>query len=121
MESAEGLPHGRAELRRREISARKDDGSTLPNILRLYGDKAFRKEVGAGIENQVVRDFWVDEYEKYSVRLEAEAVGPIQNKLGSFLANPRLRRILVAPEPDLRFRSLMDEGRSAGREPRSKR
>jgi hypothetical protein len=87
------------------------DGSTLPDILRLYSDKDFRKAVTARVRNKVVRDFWEKEYDKYTGRLEAEAVGPIQNKLGSFLADPRLYRILVEPEHDLRFRSLMDEGR----------
>jgi hypothetical protein len=38
-------------------------------------------------------------------------VAPIQNKLGALLADPTLFRILVAPQVDLRFRSLMDDGK----------
>lgn len=87
------------------------DGSTLPDILRLYADKAFRRAVVGKCSNAVVRNFWKHEFENYPPRLQAEAVGPIQNKLGAFLADPRLYRILVEPASDIHFRTLMDEGR----------
>jgi hypothetical protein len=86
------------------------NGSTLPDILALYSDEDFRKEVVRGIRNEVVKRFWEDEFEQYPARLRAEACAPIQNKLGALLSDPTLRRILVEPEIDLRFRKLMDEG-----------
>ena len=86
------------------------DGSTLPDILRLYADDAFRKQVVRNLRNDVVREFWKAEFEKYPWRYRAEAVAPIQNKLGALLSDPTLYRILVAPEQDLHFRSLMDAG-----------
>lgn len=85
-------------------------GSTLPDLLRLYADKAFRKEAISRLQNDVVRHYWTDEFEKYPDRYRAEVVAPIQNKLGALLSDPTLYRILVEPEVDLRFRSLMDEG-----------
>jgi len=87
------------------------DGSTLPDILRLYHDEDFRKEVVRDIENDIVRDFWTKEFEHYPARLRADAVAPIQNKLGALLADPMLYRILVEPKIDLSFRRIMDEGR----------
>ena len=36
---------------------------------------------------------------------------PIQNKVGAFLANPTLYRILAEPEKTLNFRRIMDEGK----------
>ena len=86
------------------------DGSTLPDILRLYSDKAFRQGVVRGIRNETVRRFWKDEFEKYPDRQRAEAVAPIQNKLGALLTDPRLYRALVAPEKPISFRSIMDTG-----------
>lgn len=87
------------------------DGSTLPDILRLYSDKTFRKGLVREIKNPVVRRFWTDEFEKYQDRQRAEAVAPIQNKLGALLADPRLYRILAEPAVDLRLRGLMDDGK----------
>jgi hypothetical protein len=85
--------------------------STLPDILQLYNDEKFRKRVVADIRNDVVRNFWVAEFENYPARMRAEAVAPIQNKLGALLSDPLLFRILVTPPIDVRFRTLMDEGR----------
>ena len=86
------------------------DGSTLPDILALYTDEKYRKEVVRGIRNEVVKRFWTDEFENYPARMRAEACAPIQNKLGALLSDPTLHRILVAPTIDLHFRKLMDEG-----------
>lgn len=86
------------------------EGSTLPDILRLYTDKAFRQNVVRGIRNETVRCYWKDEFEKYLDRQRAEAVAPIQNKLGALLTDPRLYRALVNPEQPISFRSLMDNG-----------
>lgn len=86
------------------------DGSTLPDILRLYTDDDFRKDVVRDIQNEVVKEFWEAEFAHYPARLRAEACAPIQNKLGALLSDPTLRRILVEPQIDLHFRKLMDEG-----------
>lgn len=87
------------------------DGSTLPDILRLYADKNFRRSVARTVRNPVVRAYWQGEFEGYSPRLQAEAVMPIQNKLGALLSDPMLFRVLAKPTSDIHFRSLMDEGR----------
>lgn len=86
------------------------EGSALPDLLRLYADKTFRRQVTAGVRNETVRRFWTDEFEHYPERYKLEVVAPIQNKLGALLSDPTLHRILVAPKEELRFRSLMDEG-----------
>lgn len=87
------------------------DDASLPDILRLFSDKKFRKAVARKIGNPVVREFWATEFENYPARLRAEAVAPIQNKLGALLVDPTLFRILVEPASEIRLRALMDEGR----------
>ena len=84
------------------------DGSALPDILRLYADKSFRKSVAADIRNETVRTFWEVEFERYPDRYKLEMIAPVQNKLGALLSDPTVRRILVAPKVDLRFRRIMD-------------
>ncbi|MBX9576438.1 MAG: type IV secretion system DNA-binding domain-containing protein [Caulobacteraceae bacterium] len=86
------------------------DGSTLPDILALYSDKAFRRSLVRQIRNPTVRRFWTEEFAAYPDRTRLEAVAPIQNKLGALLTDPRLHRILVAPERPLSFRRIMDRG-----------
>lgn len=38
-------------------------------------------------------------------------MAPIQNKVGAFLADPRLYRMFTNPPVDLHFRQIMDEGK----------
>ena len=87
------------------------DDAKLPDILRLYSDDDYRKEIVRDIRNDVVKRFWTHEFNEYPARLRAEACAPIQNKLGALLSDPTLYRILVEPKIDLRFRSIMDEGK----------
>jgi len=87
------------------------DNASLPDILRMYSDEEYRKSVVREIRNHTVRRFWQHEFENYHFRMRADAVAPIQNKLGALLSDPTLHRILVEPKIDLRFRPMMDNGR----------
>lgn len=86
-------------------------GSTLADILRLLSDKKFRDAVIPFISNEQVKGFWIKEYNKYPERLKAEAISPIQNKVGAFLSHPLLQKILTKPEKPLSLRKVMDEGK----------
>ncbi len=83
--------------------------ATLLDILRLLDDKQYRREVVPRITNERVKEYWETEYANYSYRLRAEAIVPIQNKVGAFLADPVLRRVLTNPERPLALRKVMDE------------
>jgi type IV secretory pathway TraG/TraD family ATPase VirD4 len=85
--------------------------ASFADILRLYADKSFRNAVLAKSTNEQVHSFWRTEYPKYTYRYQAEAIAPIQNKVGAFLADERLHRFFIEPEKPLRFRQLMDEGK----------
>jgi len=85
------------------------DGSVLPDLLRLYADKAFRHGVVAGIRNEIVRAFWRNEFAKYPDRYRAEMLAPIQNKVGALLTDPHVYRCFVSGQEPIRFRRLMDE------------
>lgn len=85
--------------------------ANLADILKLLSDKDFRNEVIPYIQNERVKDFWLKEYNKYPERLRAEAVSPIQNKVGAFLSHLLLQRILTNPEKPLSLRKIMDEGK----------
>ncbi len=85
--------------------------ATLADVLRLLSDDTFRRQVGTHITDPQVRAFWLREYAGYTERLRAEAIAPIQNKVGAFLSHPVLRRILTAPQSSIDLRVAMDEGR----------
>jgi energy-coupling factor transporter ATP-binding protein EcfA2 len=88
----------------------EQDDARLPDILKFYANETYRKAIARSIRNEPVRRFWRYEFEQYHYRQKADAIAPIQNKLGALLSDPTLYRILVQPKIDLRFRAMMDEG-----------
>src|SRR5512143_3316196 len=81
------------------------------DILTLLTDNSFRRHAAAQVTNPRVRDFWLKEYQNYSYRLRAEAIVLIHNKVGAFLADPILNRILTQPQEMISLRKIMDEGK----------
>ncbi len=85
--------------------------ATLPDILRMLTEKTFQREVLARVKNDQVKAFWTKEFPKYNPRYQQESIAPIQNKVGAFLADPRLYRMFTNPPVDIHFRKIMDEGK----------
>ena len=85
--------------------------ATLGDVLKLLDDKSFREEAVQRVENPQVRRFWLKEYKNYSPGMRAVATAPVQNKVGAFLSNPILHRILVQPKSSFDLRQIMDEGK----------
>lgn len=80
-------------------------------MLRLLDDRAFRRTVAVRVYNVQVREFWLGEYEHYPTGLRAEAIAPIQNKVGAFLSNPITNRILTQSRSAFDLRRVMDKGK----------
>ncbi len=85
--------------------------ATLLDVPRILTDKDFRKKAWGYIDDPQVRSFFKDEFEKYTPHFRQEAISPILNKVGHFLANPWLRKVLGQTDNHLRFRKIMDEGK----------
>lgn len=83
-------------------------GSTLLGIMRMLTDKAFRSRVVEKISDPVVRSFWIDEYSKYPDRFQAEAIAPIQNKVGRFLSSSLIRNMVGQVQSSFSMREIMD-------------
>jgi len=83
-------------------------GSTLLGIMRILVDKEFRKKVVGRLTDPIVRSFWVEEYSKYPDRFQAEAIAPIQNKVGQFLSMNLIRNIVGQVKSKLDLRDIMD-------------
>jgi hypothetical protein len=58
-----------------------------------------------------VRAFWQTEYAAYDSRFRNEAIAPIQNKIGAFLANPFIRSILCQNSSTLKIPEVMNKGK----------
>jgi len=85
--------------------------STLLGIMRMFSDKEYRRKITENLEDPVIKAFWLNEFAKYTQRLETEAVAAIQNKVGQFVSNPLIRNIIGQNHSAFDMRKVMDEGK----------
>jgi hypothetical protein len=85
-------------------------GTSLLSLQRLLSDTQYRKDVTGRVHDPVVRTFWEKEFATWKPQYRAEAVAPIQNKIGQFLSMPILRAIVGQSRSSLDLRRVMDDG-----------
>jgi Type IV secretion-system coupling protein DNA-binding domain len=85
--------------------------ATMLDITRMLNEKAFRKKVIRHIEDPVVKSFWVTEFASWNDKFASEAVAPVLNKVGAFVANPLVRNIVGQKKSAFNIRQIMDEGK----------
>lgn len=85
--------------------------ATMLDITRMLTDKNFRKDVLSYCEDAVVLNFWQVEFASWQDRFANEAVAPVLNKVGAFVANPIIRNIIGQSESTFNIRKIMDEGK----------
>ena len=83
----------------------------VQDIMRMFLDKEFRKQVIANITDPQVRQFWTEELPAMNYKNAADGLAPVANKLGAFLSHPVVRKAICAPDIPIRFRQIMDEGK----------
>jgi type IV secretory pathway TraG/TraD family ATPase VirD4 len=89
----------------------EQSNATMHDILRMFSDKTFRTAVATSLKNATVKNFFEKEYDRFSFGYRADGVPSIQNKVGAFLADPVLNRILTTSKSDVHVRKIMDEGK----------
>jgi hypothetical protein len=85
--------------------------ATLLGITKLLVDQDFRNRVVEKIKDPVIKDFFVNEYEKYDQKFRTEAIAPIQNKVGQFLSSTTIRNIIGQPKSTVNIEDIMNSGK----------
>ncbi len=85
--------------------------ASLLSIQQLLINPMFRKTAVARVQNPMVKSFWQDEFERWKPQDRTLYIASLQNKLGAFLTNYKLQRILGQSESRIDLRKIMDEGK----------
>ncbi len=85
--------------------------ATLLSIMRVLNDPLYRRYVLSYVSDPVVKDFFLNEYEKYDAKFRQEAIAPIQNKVGQFLSSTTIRNIVGQPKSTFNLGEIMDQGK----------
>jgi len=85
--------------------------STLLDVMKMLTDKEYRVKITTALEDPVVKNFWVNEFGKYTDKYASEAVAAIQNKVGQFIANPLIRNIIGQSKSSINIREVIDNNK----------
>jgi hypothetical protein len=85
--------------------------ATLLDIQPLLTNYDFRKRILSYCKDQYILSFWYNEFDKYSPQLKAEAISPILNKTGLFIAISQLRNVIGQTRKSFQIQEVMDEGK----------
>ena len=82
---------------------------TLLALARLLVDPRYRELVLRFVRDPRIKSFWRDEFDRWPERQVAEALSPVQNKLGELIGNPFVRNLLCQWRPSFDFPTVMNQ------------
>jgi hypothetical protein len=85
------------------------DNTSLLGVPRMLSDERYRNWVVKQVRDPVVRSFWENEFARYDKKFRAEAIAPIQNKVGQLLMAEPLRNIFGQVRSKFDARFMMDK------------
>ena len=81
---------------------------TYLSVPRVLVDQKYRSRLIKHIEDPRAKSFFVYELDTWPERQLAEAISPVQNKIGQFLSNPFTRNILCQWKPSFDLFEMME-------------
>ena len=85
--------------------------ATIIDIVRLLTEVEFRQNIIAKLEDPVVKNFWTHEFATWNEKFDNEAIIPIINQVGQFIANEYIRNVVGQTETAFDFQTAMQEGK----------
>ena len=98
-------------LRNALLTLLKADNSRLSDILDLLTNNKFREKMIERLDDPILKNFWVDEYNKLSDRQRTDQIASILNKVGQFVSSPLVRNVVNARTSSFSIEELMNNGK----------
>ncbi|MDD5026733.1 MAG: type IV secretion system DNA-binding domain-containing protein [Candidatus Peribacteraceae bacterium] len=96
-------------LRYTTLALLDSPNTTVLSILKMLNDKNYRQKIVARIQDNVVKSFWVSEFAAWSEKFDSEAITPLLNKVGQFVATNMIRNIIGQSTTRFDIREVMDQ------------
>ena len=98
-------------LRNALLSVIKLPNPTLLMVQEILTDDNFRHKAIEKLDDKVLRNYWVNEFEQMQPRLKSESISPILNKVGQFTSSQLMRNIIKHPKSTVDLEKIMNEGK----------
>jgi len=96
-------------LRNAVLTLVNTPGSDLTHIVEILTNKNFRNQVVGKLTNQTLKNFWVNEFDRMDPKFQNEAVSPILNKVGQFIASTNIRNTVAHAKSKINIQEIMDQ------------
>ncbi|MCX6726557.1 MAG: type IV secretion system DNA-binding domain-containing protein [Candidatus Shapirobacteria bacterium] len=83
--------------------------SDLTHIVEILTNKNFRDKIVVHLQNQTLKNFWINEFDRMDPKFQNEAIAPILNKVGQFLSSSNIRGTIAHPKSKVRIQDIMDQ------------
>jgi hypothetical protein len=97
-------------LRNTILTLLETPAPTLLQVVDILTNKNFRDGIVKNLTDPVLRNFWINEFEKMSDQTKNEAISPILNKVGQFVSSPTIRAIIGHPKSTVNLEQIMNNG-----------
>ncbi|MBU0619249.1 type IV secretion system DNA-binding domain-containing protein [Patescibacteria group bacterium] len=85
--------------------------ATVLGIIKILSDKTYRQNVISQIKDPVVKNFWVNEFAAWNEKFDNEAIVPILNKVGQFVASQVIRNTVGQAKSSFDLLEIMNQGK----------
>ncbi len=85
--------------------------STLLSVPDILTNDAFRAKTIEKLDDRVLKNFWLNEFNKMTPQIRIESISPILNKVGQFLTSQTIRNIVGSPVSTIDLETMMNEGK----------
>ena len=92
------------------MTLRSEPQATVRDVVRLFVDEVYRERLLGSVDDEVVEEFWRDEYGASTVGQQHQIREPVIYRMRSFYGIPDLYPIICHPKR-LDFGKLMEEGK----------
>lgn len=98
-------------LRNALLTLLKSKTARLSDIMDMLTNRKYRDKLVEELDDPVLKNFWLYEFNRMQDRQRNEAIAPILNKVGQFVSSPLVRDVVNARKSSFSIEEAMDEGK----------
>ena len=84
-------------------------GSDMTHIVEILTNKTYRASVVDKLQNQTLKNFWINEYNAMDDKFRVETISSILNKVGQFIASSNIRNTIAHAHSKINIQEIMDQ------------
>jgi hypothetical protein len=98
-------------LRNALLTLLQSKQARMSDIVDLLTNSKMREKIVSELNDDILKNFWIHEFDKLPDRQRMEAIAPILNKVGQFVSSPLVRDVVNASKSSFSIEDIMSQGK----------